>query len=432
MDANSLRRKQKELLFPNVGTYYQEPLVVESAKGMFVKDVEGREYLDFFGGILTVSVGHCHPRVTEAVIEQQNKLVHVSTLYPTVPQIELAEKLVRIRPMKDPAKVFFTNSGTEANETAVAAAKEATGRQELVVLRHNYGGRGTLALSMMGNKSYRPKTQSEIPSIRFAHSPYCYRCDFGLKYPDCGVACAKDLKSLIETTTDGEIAAFMAEPIQGVGGFIVPPKEYFQIALPIVKNAGGLFIADEVQTAWGRTGEKWWGIEHFGVEPDLLTSAKGMANGQPIGLTMARASVADKNAFGNISTFGASPPSMAAAIATIGVIEEEKLLFQSQILGKALRDGLEGLAERFQGIGDVRGMGLMQAIELVKDRGTKEPDAQAANKLMEATKKRGLLVGKGGLYGNTMRIAPPMTVSKGQVDDALRLLGEALAEAVKQ
>jgi len=429
MDANEIRRKQKELLFPNIGTYYQEPLVVESAKGMFVKDVEGREYLDFFGGILTVSVGHCHPRVTEAVIEQQKKLVHVSTLYPTLPQIELAEKLVQIRPMKDPAKVFFTNSGTEANETAVAAAKEATGRQELVVLRHNYGGRGTLAQSIMGNKTYRPKTQSEIPGVRFAHSPYCYRCDMGLTYPDCGIACAKDLKPLIETTTDGEIAAFMAEPIQGVGGFIVPPKEYFQVALPIIKNAGGLFIADEVQTAWGRTGEKWWGIEHFGVEPDILTSAKGMANGQPIGLTMARAAVADKGAFGNISTFGASPPSMAAASATISVIEEEKLLFNSQLLGKALRDGLQGLAERFQGIGDVRGMGLMQAIELVKDRGTKEPDPQTANKLMETTKKRGLLVGKGGLHGNTMRIAPPMTVSKGQIDDALRLLGDALTEA---
>ncbi len=431
MDATQIRRKQKELLFPNVGTYYQEPLVVESAKGMFVRDVEGREYLDFFGGILTVSVGHCHPRVTEAVIEQQKKLVHVSTLYPTVPQIELAEKLVQLRPMKEHAKVFFTNSGTEANETAVTAAKEATGRQELVVLRHNYGGRAALAQSIMGNKSYRPKTQSEIPSVRWAHSPYCYRCELGLKYPDCGVACAKDLKSLIETTTDGEIAAFMAEPIQGVGGFIVPPKEYFQVALPIIRNAGGLFIADEVQTAWGRTGGKWWGIEQFGVEPDILTSAKGMANGQPIGLTMARASIADKQGYAQISTFGGSPPTMAAANATLKVIEEEKLLFNSQLMGKALREGLEGLAERFHGIGDVRGMGLMQAIELVKDRGTKEPDPQAANRLMEATKKRGLLIGKGGLYGNAMRIAPPMTVARSQVDDAIRLLGEALAEAAK-
>jgi 4-aminobutyrate aminotransferase-like enzyme len=426
----TLRRKQKEFLFPNVATYYQEPLVVESAKGLVVRDVEGREYLDFFGGILTVSVGHCHPRVTEAVVEQQKKLVHVSTLYPTVPQIELAEKLVQLRPMKEPAKVFFTNSGTEANETAVQVAKVATGRTDLVALRHSYGGRGALAVNMMGNKNYRP-LQSEIAGIKHAHAPYCYRCDLGLKYPDCGVACAKDIKNLIETTTTGEIAGFIAEPIMGVGGFIVPPKEYFEIAVPIVRNAGGLFIADEVQTAWGRTGEKWWGVQHFGVEPDILTSAKGMANGQPIGLTMARNSVAAKATYGSISTFGGGPPSMAAASATIRVIEEEKLLFNSQMMGKALREGLDGLAEKHRGIGDVRGMGLMQAIELVKDRGTKEPDAAAAGRLMEASKKRGLLLGKGGLYGNTMRIAPPLTVSKTQMDDALRMLGDALAEALR-
>src|SRR5438132_2683666 len=375
---------------------------------MFVKDVEGREYLDFFGGILTVSVGHCHPRLTEAVIEQQKKLVHVSTLYPTVPQIELAEKLVQLRPMKEGAKAFFTNSGTEANETAVQLAKVHSGRTDLVALRHSYGGRGTLAVNMMGNKHYRP-LQSELAGIKHAHAPYCYRCDFDLKYPDCGLACAKDIKNLIETTTTGEIAGFIAEPIMGVGGFIVPPKEYFEIAVPIIRNAGGLFIADEVQTAWGRTGTHWWGVQHFGVEPDILTSAKGMANGQPIGLTMARDSVAKSANYLSISTFGRGPPSMAAASATIQVIEEEKLLFNSQMMGKALRDGLNGFAERFQGIGDVRGMGLMQAVELVKDRASKEPDAAAANRVMESTKKRGLLLGKGGLYGNTLRIAPPKT-----------------------
>ena len=429
MDSTEIRRKQKEFLFPNVSTYYSDPLIVESGKGMTVKDVEGREYLDFFGGILTVSVGHCHPKVTEAVVEQQKKLVHVSTLYPTVPQVELAEKLYQIRPMKDPAKSFFTNSGTEANETAVTLAKVATGRTDLVALRHSYGGRGALALNMMGNKNYRA-LQSEIPGIKHAHAPYCYRCDFGLTYPECGVACAKDIKNLIETTTTGAIAGFIAEPILGVGGFIVPPKEYFEIAVPIIRNAGGLFIADEVQTAWGRTGGKWWGIEQFGVEPDILTSAKGMANGQPIGLTMARAELANKFTGASISTFGGGPPSMAASLATIKVIEEEKLLHNSQLLGKVLRDGLEGLAEKHRGIGDVRGMGLMQAIELVKDRGTREPDPQGAARLMDASRKRGLLIGKGGLYGNTMRIAPPMIVNRSQVDEALRLIGEALTEAL--
>ena len=428
--SDIIRRKQKEFLFPNVTTYYQDALPIESGKGMFLRDTDGRQYLDFFGGILTVSVGHCHPRVTERVVEQQKKLVHVSTLYPTAPQVELAEKLYQIRPMKEGAKSFFTNSGTEANETAVQVAKVHTGRTDLVALRHSYGGRGTLAVNMMGNKNYRP-LQSELPGIKHAHAPYCYRCDFGLKYPDCGLACAKDIKNLIETTTTGAVAGFIAEPILGVGGFVVPPKEYFEVAVPIVRNAGGVFIADEVQTAWGRTGTKWWGIEQFGVEPDILTSAKGMGNGQPIGLTMARDSVAKSAAYASISTFGGGPPSMAAALGTLQVIEEEKLLFNTQMMGKALRDGLDGLAEKHRGIGDVRGMGLMQAIELVKDRGTKEPDAAAAGRLMEATRKRGLLVGKGGLYGNTMRIAPPMIVNKGQVDDALRMLGEALVEALR-
>ena len=428
MNAAEIARKQKEFLFPNVSTYYQEPLIIDSGSGMFVKDVDGKQYLDFFAGILTVSVGHCHPKVTEAVVEQQRKLVHVSTLYPTVPQVELAEKLYQLRPMKEPVKSFFTNSGTEANETAVTLAKVATGRTDLVALRHSYGGRGALANNMMGNKNYRP-LQSEVAGIKHAHAPYCYRCDFGLKYPDCGVACAKDIKNLIETTTTGAIAGFIAEPIMGVGGFIVPPKEYFEIAVPIVRDAGGLFIADEVQTAWGRTGT-WWGTQQFNVEPDILTSAKGMANGQPIGLTMAKASIANKFTGATISTFGGGPPSMAASLATLKVIEEEKLLHNAQLLGKVFRDGLEALAEKHRGIGEVRGMGLMQAIELVKDRGTREPDAAGAMRLMEATRKRGLLVGKGGLYGNTMRIAPPMIVSRGQMDDALRILGDALTEAL--
>jgi 4-aminobutyrate aminotransferase len=427
--AETIRRKQKEFIFPNVATYYAESLVVASGQGMYLTDADGKRYLDFFGGILTVSVGHCHPRVTEETVAQQRKLVHVSTLFPTEPQVRLAEKLVQIGPMK-PNKVFFTNSGTEANETAVQLAKIATGRQEVVTLRHSYGGRSALALSLMGNKNYR-LTTTEVAGIKHAHAPYCYRCDLKLTYPSCEIACAQDIKTLIETETTGQIAAFIAEPIQGVGGFVTPPKEYFQVAVPIVKNAGGLFISDEVQTAWGRTGGKWWGIEQYGVVPDILTSAKGLANGQPIGLTMARSDLADKMAgLAGISTFGGSPVSMAAATATLSVIEEEKLLHNAQLMGKALRDGLDGLKERHLGIGDVRGMGLMQAIELVKDRGTKEPDPQGALRLMEETRKRGLIIGRGGTYGNVLRIAPPLVVKKTDVDEALRMIGEALVAAL--
>ena len=429
MNSDEIRKKQKELLFPNVANYYSEPLVVDHASGMTITDADGRDYLDFFGGILTVSVGHCHPAVTEAVIEQQKKLVHVSTLYPTKPQIDLAQKVVDLAPMK-PAKAFFTNSGTEANETAVSLAKVVTGRRELVVLRHSYSGRGTLAQNMMGNKNYR-MIDSEVPGIKHAHAPYCYRCDLKLSYPSCDIACAKDVKTLIETETRGEIAAFMAEPIQGVGGFVTPPKEYFQTVLPIIKDAGGLFIADEVQTAWGRTGGKWWGVEQYGVTPDILTSAKGMANGQPIGLTLARSEIADKFAgLASISTFGGSPPSMVAATATIKVIEEEKLLFNAQMMGKLLRDGLEDLQKMDARIGDVRGMGLMQAMELVKDPKTKEPDAAAAARLMESTKKRGLIIGKGGTYGNVLRIAPPMIVNEAQVKQAVQTIRDSIAEAL--
>ena len=429
MNSDEIRKKQKELLFPNVANYYSEPLVVDHASGMTITDADGRDYLDFFGGILTVSVGHCHPAVTEAVIEQQKKLVHVSTLYPTTPQIDLAQKVVDLAPMK-PAKAFFTNSGTEANETAVSLAKVVTGRRELVVLRHSYSGRGTLAQNMMGNKNYR-MIDSEVPGIKHAHAPYCYRCDLKLSYPSCDIACAKDVKTLIETETRGEIAAFMAEPIQGVGGFVTPPKEYFQTVLPIIKDAGGLFIADEVQTAWGRTGGKWWGVEQYGVTPDILTSAKGMANGQPIGLTLARSEIADKFAgLASISTFGGSPPSMVAATATIKVIEEEKLLFNAQMMGKLLRDGLEDLQKMDARIGDVRGMGLMQAMELVKDPKTKEPDAAAAARLMESTKKRGLIIGKGGTYGNVLRIAPPMIVNEAQVKQAVQTIRDSIAEAL--
>ncbi len=428
MDAGEILRKHKQFLFPNVANYYAEPLVPLRAHGMTVVGADGRDYLDFFAGILTASVGHCHPKVTEAVVEQQRNLVHLSTLYPTEQQATLAEKIAEIAPFS-PAKSFFTNSGTEADETAVVLAKVATGRRDLVALRHSYAGRGTLALNTMGHAPWRP-IDGDMAGIKHAHAPYCYRCDFHLKYPECNVACAQDIKTLIQTETRGEIAGMIAEPIMGVGGMVTPPPEYFEIASRIVRDHGGLFIADEVQTAWGRTGGKWWGSQQFpNFTPDIITSAKGMANGQPIGLTLAKAEIADKFRGLSLSTFGGNPVSMAAAKATIGVIEEERLLFQAQTLGERLRNGLQQLQRDFPRIGDVRGMGLMQAIELVKDPATKEPDAPATLRLLEATRKRGLLIGKGGLFGNVIRVAPPLIVNAAQVDEALITLGHSLAEA---
>jgi 4-aminobutyrate aminotransferase len=298
----------------------------------------------------------------------------------------------------------------------------------MIALRHSYGGRATLALNMMGQAAWRV-IPSQLPGIKHAHAPYCYRCDFGLTYPDCGLKCAKDVEQLIQTETSGRVACLIAEPIMGVGGFITPPKEYFQEVVPIVRKYGGLFIADEVQTGWGRTGGKWNGIEHWGVVPDMLTYAKGLANGAPIGVTLAKAEIADAFKGLTIATFGGNPVSMTAALATIEVIEEEKLLANVETVGNHLRGRLVELQEKYPVIGDVRGLGLMQALELVKDRKSKEPDMAVTNRFMEATRRAGLLVGKGGLYGNTIRIAPPMVATKGDVDEAAKLLDKSMAEA---
>ncbi|MEO7674467.1 MAG: aminotransferase class III-fold pyridoxal phosphate-dependent enzyme, partial [Pyrinomonadaceae bacterium] len=298
-------RKHKEFLFPAVATYYQEPVALLKGEGEYVWDDQGNKYLDAFGGVLTVSVGHANPKVNAAIIEQTNKIQHTSALYVNENQSNLAEKLAEITP-GDLKKSFFSSSGTEADDTAIMAAKLATGRQEIVVLRHSYSGRSATALSAVGHSNWRP-LPAQVAGIVHAMAPYCYRCPFKMTPDNCGAACANDVKDVIETTTTGEIAAFMAEPILGVGGFIVPPAGYFERVEEIVRNHGGLMIADEVQTGWGRTGDKWFGIEHWNVKPDIITSAKGMANGVPIGWTIATAEVADKFPGLTFATFGGNP-----------------------------------------------------------------------------------------------------------------------------
>jgi alanine-glyoxylate transaminase/(R)-3-amino-2-methylpropionate-pyruvate transaminase len=429
MTSAEVRAKHKEFLFPSCANYYEEPVVLDSGKGARVKDLDGKTYLDFFGGILTVSLGQAHEGVNRALHAQIDRLGHTSTLYPNLPIVELAEKLVSLAPGKI-KKAFFTASGTEADETAVALAQIATGRQEIIALRHGYSGRSLLAQSLTAHSNYRV-VPTQIAAIKHAHSPYCYRCPFGLEYPSCEVQCAKDIEELIQTTTTGHIAGFLAEPIQGVGGFITAPDGYFKIAVDIIKKYGGLFICDEVQTGFGRTGTKMWGIEHHeGVEPDIMTMAKGIANGLPIGATLATAAIADSWKGGNISTFGGNPISATAANATIDTIVSEKLPDNAAIMGKVLRDGLNALKAKYpKTIGDVRGKGLMQALELVKDETVKDrtPSPQATVRLFEATKARGLLIGKGGLYGNTVRIAPPLNVGKSDVEEALKILDDSFA-----
>jgi 4-aminobutyrate aminotransferase-like enzyme len=265
-----------------------------------------------------------------------------------------------------------------------------------------------------------------IPGITHAASPYCFRCEFGATYPNCEIECAKDIDELIKTTTSGKIAAFIAEPIQGVGGFITPPKEYFEVAVGIIKKYGGLFISDEVQTGFGRTGGKWFGIEHWGIEPDIMTFAKGLANGAPIGVTISTQEVADSFKALSISTFGGNPVSTRAGLATLNYIEEHDLVNHVETVGNYLQMRLLELKDKYPLIGDVRGKGLMIGIELVKDR--KEPAVNEISRLFENTKKRGLLIGKGGLYGNVVRISPPMTADKPAIDEAVEILNEAFTD----
>ncbi|MEP7077175.1 MAG: aspartate aminotransferase family protein [Acidobacteriota bacterium] len=418
-------RKHKEFLFPAVATYYQEPIALVKGEGEYVWDDQGNKYLDAFGGVLTVSVGHANPKINAAIIEQTNKIQHTSALYANPNQSDLAEKLAEITPGKL-KKSFFTSTGTEADDTAQMAAKLATGRHEIVVLRHSYSGRSATALSSVGHSSWRP-LPAQVAGIVHAAAPYCYRCPFKLEYPSCGVACAQDIKDVIETTTTGEIAAFMAEPILGVGGFIVPPPEYFQIAYGIVREKGGLCIADEVQTAWGRTGDKWFGIEHWNVEPDIITSAKGMGNGVPIGWTIATPEVADKFPGLTFATFGGNPVSSAAGLAVIKMIEDDDLRTNCRVVGDYFRGKLDELKEKYPLIGDVRGMGLMQGIELVKDRKTKEPAPDAVLKVFEETKRQGVLIGKGGLYGNVIRTGMMLNSTRDNVDELIVALDAGFA-----
>ena len=425
--SNTVRNKHKQYIFDAVKNYYKEPVVVSKASGFRVKDVEGNSYLDFFGGILTVSVGHANEEVNAAVTAQVNRLSHISSLYPTVPVVNLAERLVKMTPDKL-EKVFLHASGTEADETAVMLAQLYTGNSEIIALRHGYSGRSLLAQSLTGHAPWRVLS-TQVSAVKHALAPYCYRCPLKLNYPDCGVACAEDVQELIQTSTTGKIAGILVEPIQGVGGFITPPEEYFRIVAEIVREHGGVFISDEVQTGFGRTG-KTWGIDHYDVEPDMITTAKGIANGLPLAALISTKEIADSLKNNTISTFGGNPVSCAAANATLDIIERDNLADNAQQMGEILMDGLVNIQRDHQNIiGDVRGKGLMVGVELVVDETLKDrtPNPAAVDQVMEETKKRGLLIGRGGLYGNTLRIAPALNIGSDEVIEALAILKESFA-----
>ncbi len=427
--ARRIVESHREHLFPWVKPYYADPPVLEEAEGVWVRDSEGREYLDLFSGILTTSVGHCNPDVLDAVEAQMRRLGHTSTLYVSEPQVEVAETLAELTP-EGLGRSAFTNSGTEAIETAITAACLHTGRSEIVVLRYAYSGRSILATNVTGHAPWRPMPSS-IPGISHARAPYVYRSPLGedaseAEHVDFFI---DDLVEVVETTTSGRPAALLVESIQGVGGFVVPPPGYLRRAAEVIRSYGGLFIADEVQTGFGRTGDHWFGVEHDGVTPDIMVMAKGIANGFPVGATVARDEVAESWTAKSISTFGGNPVSMAAARATMEVMRREDVPARSAALGGRIRAAFEELKDEHEWIGDVRGRGLMQAMELVEDRETKEPSPRMAGALLEAAKDEGVLVGVGGLNGHVVRVGPSMLITEDEVEEGLERLARACRAA---
>jgi alanine-glyoxylate transaminase/(R)-3-amino-2-methylpropionate-pyruvate transaminase len=418
---------RRQYLMPGLITYYREPLLVVEGHMQYVWDETGKQYLDGFAGIVTVSVGHCHPRVVEKVKEQAGKLQHITTLYlhPTIGMF--AKKLAEHMPAESGLSVSsFTNSGSEANEMAILMARECTGNHEVISLRNAYHGGTQAAMGLTAHGTWKFKSNLTV-GVKYATPGYCYRCPYGLEYPSCDVKCARDVEDLIRYETTGEVACFIAEPIQGVGGAVMPPPEYFPIVYDIVRKHGGLCVADEVQTGFGRTGTKFWGFENWGVTPDLVTMAKGIGNGAPLGACMTRPEIAavTKNRL-LFTTFGGNPISMTQGLATLEVIDAEDIQGNALRVGAHLKDRLHELQERQPLIGEVRGMGLMLGVELVRDRDTREPATAETADVIERCKERGLLLGKGGLYGNVLRIKPPMCVTKDDADFLADCLDEAL------
>lgn len=418
---------RQQYLSPGLIKYYAEPLMVVEGYMQYLWDETGKRYLDAFAGIVTVSVGHCHPKVTAAVKEQLGKLQHTTTIYlhPTIGQY--AEKLTSHMPEgSNLSNWYFTNSGSEANELAILSSREFTKRDEVLSLRNAYHGGTSATMNLTAHGTWKFPSNPGY-ALKNINAGYCYRCPYGLEYPSCGLKCAHDAKNVIEYETSGEIAVFIAECIQGVGGTVVPPKEYFQIVYDIVRQHGGLCVADEVQGGFGRTGENFWAFEHFGVTPDIVTMAKGIGNGAPLAAMVTRPEISKTLANRvHFNTYGGNPISMTQGLATLEVIESEGIQENAAKIGGFLLEQLNGLKEKHSLIGDVRGLGLMLGVELVEDRKTKVPAKAAAAQVMELTRERGLIIGKGGLYGNTLRIKPPMCLNMDDANFLIECLDEVL------
>jgi len=427
-----LELRKKHFLAPLVH-YYKKPLQLVKAKGTYVYDEQGKEYLDCIGGIVCISAGHNHPRIKEAIKKMldDDEIQHTTTLYLNHHATDLAKELIKEAP-PGLDRVFFANSGSEANELAFMAARQATGETMIVNLRHSYHGSTAAALSSCGHSTWRYRSQP-ITAVTSALEPYCYRCPFNQKPESCHLECAKNVETTIQTSTHGKIAAFIAEPVMGVGGFISPPKEYFHEVAKIVHKYGGKYISDEVQTGSGRCGGQYLATKDLGIDADMVTMAKGLGNGAAIGATLLKSEVSDTlggKMFFN--TFGSDPYQTLQARLSIEIIRDEKLIENANAMGKYLVEGFKGMMKTRKLIGDVRGRGLLLGVELVKDRETKEHAPAATAELMELCREKGLLIGKGGLFGNVVRFAPPLTLNRVQCDQVLKTFDESLAELEKR
>jgi 4-aminobutyrate aminotransferase len=431
MGMDDLLDRHRAVMPSWLSLYYDRPLEIVSGRGRYVTDADGRSYLDFFGGILTNAVGYDVAEIADALRRQLDSgVMHTSTLYLIRQQVELAERIARLSEIPQ-AKVFFTNSGTEANEAALLLATTARRSNQVLALRNSYHGRAFATIGITGNRGWSASSLSPV-NVSYVLGGYRYRSPFR-ELPDSEYvkACTDDLRNVIETTTAGDVACMIAEPIQGVGGFATPPDGLFAAFKEVLDEYGVLLVSDEVQTGWGRTGEHFWGISAHGVVPDAMTFAKGLGNGLAIGGVVARAELMDCLTANSISTFGGNPLVTAGAAAALDYVLGHDLQANAAKQGERLLSGLRELQRRLPVIGDVRGKGLMIGVELVEPGGM-APSPRAAALVLEATCRGGLLVGKGGLYGNVVRIAPPMTLTDEEASEGLQILSEAINQAHQQ
>ena len=424
--SKELLARTRAVLPSWLAIYYEDPIEIERGEGRYVWDAEGRRYLDFFGGILTTMTAHALPEVTKAVSDQAGRIIHSSTLYLNRPMVELAEQIAAVSGIPD-AKVFLTTSGTEANDTALLLASSLRRSNQILAMRNSYHGRSFSTVAITGNRTWSPTSLSPF-QVYYVHGGQRYRSPFAhLSDGEFIAACVADLKEVLDQA-GGDVAALIAEPIQGVGGFTSGPDGLLGAFAEVLRERGILWISDEVQTGWGRTGEHFWGWQAHGGTPDIVTFAKGIGNGLSMGGVIARAEVMDCLTANSISTFGGSPLTSAGALANLRYLLDHDLQANAARHGPVLFDGLRALDSPI--VGDVRGKGLMLGVELVRP-GTGapgEPAPELANSVLEACKRRGLLVGKGGLYGNALRIAPPLTLTADEAAEGLAILVAAIEE----